>query len=439
MRTIFLLMLCFFSSCQKNKDFNIKDFIAREGNNLFVPDTSSPSDAKSKLYFWYSRGTDGGGAVDVLGSPELFQLVFPGYPEEMRQDHSIWKKYFTSEFDSITYLPQLEPFHSHDFFVSTSWTGCFTLFEKYGANTIIFGSSEVFRSILPSAIKEQVQGKVLLCTTSGMPLEGLNTALSILKKMRTFSQLQNIVWGVSPWSLALSNKSLKAYAQEKFNFISNWERYSKREPNFIEDFLFFYTRVLTDSISKYFPRLDWSDFVPIRIDWVRRTELENFENIPADVEGGFLPPSLNHTNELAVMNWASGLKPYSHILSSLNENDCNLKKAENFLSPIFLSPDTSNIRWFLFIPPTLDIFNRAAPPCYYPAVKTYLDSLRKHSNIFVYSEDISAYGLNYLDFVHERGESNQHFLDPNHTNYRGAVKISGHLGYWIKETIGAKK
>jgi len=96
--------------------------------------------AKRNHKTWASHNTFREGiAIKTLEYPEIFQTLFPGFPDSMRMDTQLWKKYFSSSFNAGIHSSLLENRVDSLWQAYLSWTGCFDIYGKHGADVLVFG------------------------------------------------------------------------------------------------------------------------------------------------------------------------------------------------------------------------------------------------------------------------------------------------------------
>jgi hypothetical protein len=106
-----------------------------------------------------------------------------------------------------------------------SWRGSFDLFERHGADVILFGSSESYRSLIPAVLAESLGGgteriKVLSCQTPGMLVDTVETTRlrSQLKDSQELAKKRNGLFGAIAFgALTRDHRLLRPSARENLS------------------------------------------------------------------------------------------------------------------------------------------------------------------------------------------------------------------------------
>ena len=111
-------------------------------------------------------------SLNFLENPDLFSIIFPGYPPEMRIDNDLWTIYFNRNFDQKIQLKKISDFSKHVLLVPLPWLGCLDIYQKYGADILILGASDAAQGIMVDLLAEKQNPKfsnarVLTCSTPG--------------------------------------------------------------------------------------------------------------------------------------------------------------------------------------------------------------------------------------------------------------------------------
>ncbi|MDP1682599.1 MAG: hypothetical protein Q8L39_12590 [Burkholderiales bacterium] len=403
-------------------------------NNGALIRKRSPKEAKSANLFWMGNVEGKGLGIDLLGDASLLASLFPGYGPALYQDEGFWDNYFGSEFGPDSFLQAKPELSRQGFRVAYSWTGCFSIYEKYGADVLILGSSEVYKTLIPEQLAKELgplfktPPKVLLCVTHSMPVEAVKLTTQELIRLRG-QKPQVVIWGYSFWLAYTRSTKLASYQKDKNREFSDYlarRKYQKERRWYSTQ-----PRFATHSKgADFFPKIGWDDVLDFR--------LANALSIRAQQgnggeEGVYVIREIYSQDDAHLSAYLRArLKPFYDITRGISEIDCSMGEAETMFQEAVNELEQLSPNLFVFLAPTSLHHRSTVPECFLPNVKSMLKRVLKKEGTNILVADSEEFGLRDRDFVYPTLDANVFYFDTNHANYFGGQKITGQISSWVK-------
>lgn len=406
-----------------------QELLAALRGPLVNPRISSAEDAKKHEFFWANSG-DGelGAAVDVLSSPSLFQGVFPGYPESMRQDRAFWRTYFKLPFSPDSYVPELSEGIRYGVRVRYAWTGCFQTARDYGADVVILGTSEVYRAIIPSLLHKRLRNsgiddfqdiKILMCAGTALPSECVAwTARELRSRME--KKIDLVIWGFSFWQTFLrSDEQRKFLSLREKEFRLYWGVENRLFASFsgIQDY----------SLAHFLSGISWNSTLKASHAKVKAKMMSVDSDVTAVSPLNATPVSMEDARDPVRLASAAGrvTSPF-HMLRGVSEPDCHMEDAGEVFDSTLSALLELGERAFVYLPPTTDLTLRAIPPCLAENARGMASS-RKNERVEIMTASWKDYGLRYEHYLQPDNDNRKLTLDRNHVNILGALIVTNRL------------
>jgi hypothetical protein len=406
-------------------------------------DVKSPRAAKRKQLFWMENTGGEGYAVDALASPRLFAALFPGYPEEMRLDRGLWHDYFQRTFEIDAYAGGLAQAYGREFNVILSWVGCLDIYEKYGADVVVMGTSETFRSVVADELADSLKAsyggqkpRTLLCTATAMQID---TASEIARRLKTLRPdlSPTVLYGLSQSVAFVEGKRNLRNGAEKRETLSSYDLQRARSRHGFVRFFETYHEV---SFADLFPKATWDAVFPFTSrslaenEWIKGYALAAKHPEKERAKGGYVPAELRDKPAALAADIRARMKPFYRVYDDYSdEKHCHSSEREARLQELADALKALGGRVFLFIPPTTPLASEAGSRCFREAVAGDLSKMAQTLNAPVRTDAWEAYGLSYADYVRPTFHPEAYKVDIQHTNYWGASKVTEKLGAWMKE------
>ncbi len=415
---------------------------AKELASDLIKPVATPKEAKKAGFFWLS-GADGVGVgLDLLNNPDYVNSLFPGYGPILIQDKKLWSDYFQSEFDPASFISANPQISELGFRVSYSWTGCLDIYEKYGADIIVFGSSEVYKSVIAEQLANNLSPffyatpKVLFCGTYGMTTETVRMTAQELTRLST-NKPKMIIWGYSFWQSYKRSTLLSTYQKEKNRV---FKEHTTRWQNKNEDGIIHQRFSIKKDfkIASIFPEINWDDIFSFSFAKViaKRAEEKIKLQPKFDQEGIEISSEIINMTDHNLTNYLqNNLKPYYAILNGVSEEDClqNDAQTDLILTIDGLKKLSPNV--YIYVPPTTMHHKKTVPECYIPNLFEIIKKTSKEKEIYFLDAGTEEFGLSDRDFISPLLNTSTYYFDINHTNFSGAQKITRIVSDWIKETM----
>jgi hypothetical protein len=375
--------------------------------------------------FWlnrrYSSGKDGA-KLDILADPQLFSEAFPGYPQEMREDHLLWSKYFTRVFDFNEWLPSLVD--KKEYFVHMSSLGCADIFERYGADTIVFGNSETFVTLVPKVLADAFPGandRVLFCTRNAMSTRLIEKIARHLVSVSGGKKVPRIVLGFSQnWVYRINEKSNDVKGEER-----DFDHFTGSE-NVLKRWIWFKPR-------DFFNVPSWEELEPLLLGDLRHSnESAGQLKLPTFESWGIQFASADLPSIQGIVQ--SSLPFYEPKRGSMGGGGCSgLENPATSLESMFSALQDLGQHIYVFKTPVTKIAENVVAPCGHDFADKLLAE-KKGPGFYVKFEKSQDYGLGWKDFAIPGSTSDDMWLDLNHLNYTAASKVSHAIANWIRNT-----
>jgi hypothetical protein len=144
----------------------------------------------------YSIAEQGWWKVPQL-SNELAEIFWPGYPPFWRQDSLLIKKLQSLPFD---FSLRLSP-SSDAYFLTASFAGCLSVLESQGADSLLLGNCEGYRSLHPISFSAPGKKRILPCFRNEDNFPFTRQVVQTLEKLPQKKRPREIIWSFSIWQL----------------------------------------------------------------------------------------------------------------------------------------------------------------------------------------------------------------------------------------------
>ncbi len=426
---------------QKDYLKKVKDKVS--GDTAFLVQKESASKAKAVNLFWSSDADSNGFGVNLFSKASAFDAIFPGYGAELRNDKLFWQDYFKLGFEPQSFIDTESTFSLYGFQVAYSWPGCFKIYQKYGADILVFGSSEVYKSLAPGQVARNLASafanppKVLYCVTAAMPVEAVQTSIMELLRVSTHKP-KLIIWGYSFWLAYTKSSKLADYRKDKEQEFQHYWQIQAGYPDGSASVLPKATvvealyQLAGLKLVDYFPKISWDDVLPASLDKFRGL-LQARKNTKAEgLEISDYEFALSDVNLRIYLD--KNLLPYYALSSGVTNVDCSMVEAEAQIDQTVKNFKllTSNI--YIYVPPTSHHHRQTVPPCFLPKLNNVMRHVANKENIHFFDKDIEIFKLNDRDFISPLSGDKRFFFDINHTNFEGSKKVVDTLTPWILST-----
>jgi hypothetical protein len=402
-------------------------------SNVLI-ELKSAQEAKKKQIFWASNAEGRGIGIDILNHAKEFDALFPGYGDELRNDKVFWIDYFKNEFEPNSYLASAPEFSELGFLVAYSWTGCFDIYTKHGADVIVLGSSEVYKTVPPKLLADGLvsaflnKPKILYCVTSAMPVDAVlrsaEELLAISKNRPTA-----VIWGYSFWLANVESNKILEYKNIKKIEIESYRSRIETKSNLNASWLIQAKHILNDGMKEYFQSINWGSIMDTSFNRMRKMLVasRNPEQEGMEITQEVISKSDTYLNNFLNEN----LTPYYSLSVGATLKACSMDEARTELNTVLRTLKLLTKNVFLYIPPTSDHHRRTVPFCFLPALNNMLRDEAKVSNVLYLDSDIVNYGLTNRDFIYPMPSVGRFYFDINHANFMGAEKTAKPLITWV--------
>jgi hypothetical protein len=392
------------------------------------PEIHDPYAARSLKKFWAGTlSSQGQIALDPLHSSELFSKLFPGYPDMMRTDRSLWADYFSRDFDVKVMSEALSENSLYGNTIYYPWIGCLDVFRRYGADIVIFGASDVAQSLPPDLFSTLVgqaklsglkNPRILTCLgAAGVPEAFGDMAREMLESIEKVGRPKWIVYGYSATSAYVDSVFYESAALSKVISMNSYRR-----------------NVALGSLSHWnhpvlFP-WTWNDLirlgqVPSHLPFVLATKKRD----PAANFGRWsvLPQmiSRDYLREEGSLRLLLSVEPFKNPLLLGNTLDsCDwIQESKTRLDQAMQSFHRLAPHVLLYLSPSTGDDLAVTPSCYASSVSSMLQG-EKTDGVTVSVDPPGAYGLTYADFVFGDSVEGPLWIDAIHPNIYGARKVT---------------
>lgn len=412
-----------------------------EYESLVRKDISNARSAKSHRYFWIQNTGGEGFAVDALSSPKLFAALFPGYPDAMREDADLWRSYFSRTFEIDTFNGAMSRAFGEEFVVIEPWIGCLDIYKKYGADVVVMGTSEIFRGIMVDELAKGLSEpgeptpKILLCTASAMQV---NTAAVFAKRLKEARpELQpKVLFGLSLSVAFVEGRQNDKNGREKLETLREADLQSAHSRTALFQLFQDYHEV---SFANLFPRITWEEVLPHtyrsrednyrRGGYVKTAKASGKEK----TKGGYVLAGLKDDPQALAQDIGARIPPYYRVYDDYNdEKFCRSAARKEQLFEVMQALHELSRDVYLYIPPTTPLAFMAATECFRRQVASDLAAAGQTIGAPVLTDEWDGYGLNYTDYLRPTFNPEVYKVDIQHTNYRGARKVTARIAAWMK-------
>lgn len=358
--------------------------------------------AKRAGLFWLLDCNNNGAALDLRADAALLAEIFPGQ-EGLASDDAFWSRYFRLAFNSVIVGPGLTSAAQAQ--VMTSWTGALELFARRGADVVFLGSSETFHAIIPALLQRGLGEpplRVLSLGVANMPPRVV--ALTAGTAAASGRKARLAIWGYSAWNAYRRRPDQAAVEKPIDDAFAAW-RAPEAAPT-----------------AWRLPRPDWKSVIPFNLQefWDRKKGL---------LHPSFTMPATALTDDAVLKDWVAGISESEPAFDGVAERDCDLTAAAAEYDAALGELLKASGRVLVYLTPTTPLQTGGLPACYLPAVRRMLVS-RAGPRVAVHVEGWKDYGLDYRDYLKPSNRRGSVWIDINHVNYGGAVKVTGHLARW---------
>ena len=392
--------------------------------------------AKATGLFWAGMRAPNeqmGAAIDLRTDPKVFQSLFPGYPDEMRKDQPLWKIYFTREFLPRVFDSGLSEKSGIGIMVALSWTGCFDIYERYGADVLVFGSSEVYRSIIPELLFARVHQstleglsnpRILFCAVNNMLPETVTLSAEQLAELNP-KKVKAVIWGVSYWTLFLREPESKEIFSTHQSLYAAYK--ASKQPSRLKTFLH-------SRISHAFPNPSWNAWCPVTLQSFSLAKESPPDQDPEFTpERGYVPADQIESSE-AVASIAERVDIKNEVLDTASTSDCDLRSRKTTFQSALSALKRISEKQLLYITTPSPIQTKRSPPCFMAAVQKFIGS-RMDDTLSAVTASWEDYGLRYTDHLYPSPNPKFYFIDGNHTNYQGAKRVTEQIADKLVDVI----
>ncbi|MBK9294679.1 MAG: hypothetical protein IPM57_09595 [Oligoflexia bacterium] len=368
-----------------------------------------------------------GRTIRLQERPDLFHAAFAGYPITLLYDEQLWNKYFKFTFDFDLRMPAST--QMNDPFLMMSWLGNLEILKKYGADTLIFGSSEAHRELMPDLFSKSISTlnnykKFLFLTRFGMLQESVTKMALIVKEIKKTQEkkkLDSVVVGYSFWWADFQET---AEIQEQNILLKNYfEQHG-------------HLKWLYYNGPTLFNVPTWGDIAKIRYLLFIRPRPRSPPPIKGKLikdlgDNGYLLFK-DDVNQIAEM--AKYTPPYSSALQGQKLRGCtqeSIYNAKKRYKQMLIALNEIAEKIYIYLTPVTPLHSDHAHPCLRDYVKKMLVESAS-TNIKIKVSEWEDYGLTWQDFVFDGNTPETMRLDPNHTNRSGAEKVTKAISHWIK-------
>jgi FtsZ-binding cell division protein ZapB len=297
------------------------------------------------------------------------------------------------------------------------------LYEKYGADVLLFGNSELSRNIILSELLPTKLGakKILSCATFGMLTEHVLKTATKMADIPT-KKAHVVIWGYSLWNAYTNSKAFKKIRQEKA----------------VKESASTLASIHDAKISSYLAPPSWDDVFPLNLKSYRDRKILYSEQGLVDSWASVAryPVAKELLQDNAKVSQALQTQHLAHLfLEGISEKDCDLTQATSQFEDTLNELKKLSDKIIIYLTPTTPDYEALAPKCFKSALLKML--LAKRSETFVVlTKNWNDYGLNYEDFVDHtlKGLADSRVLiNLNHPNFTGAHKITEKLRHDLFE------
>lgn len=371
--------------------------------------------------------------LDALASPVSFSALFPGYSFDIANDQTLWRNYFTREFETKTASSLLSGKDSeYGVTVHMSFTGCLDILRDYGTDILILGASDTAQGLPPDELAKYFPGRrVLMCASPSLTAEAMTEFLRLAHQFPKIKDegIRLTIFGLSTTLTYLPSLYYPALHQSKMELMNSY-----RQRDFLGRYSYWNSRF----------RIPWSwkDFIPVRKQVMHLPLPNQLERKSKDLGNAerwsILPFEVTRSqlaSPMAIDQLRERYPPTPFFFSGNEDPECQrMNRLKDVLGKLRERAEAISQRSVYFLSPTMGDELHQAKPCYLPSVKSALAELRSDRTLPL-NLDSAAYGLSVEDFafVERAWRPDEIRLDMGHLNIKGARKFTAKLVELMKE------
>lgn len=381
-------------------------------------DVTNPTEGKRRHTFWAEATRGTGVALRGMDVDDIFAALFPGY-DRVSFARNIAAAYFEHKFDQPVWIPALSSRFPFGAAAYLSWIGCVRVFAEWGADVVVLGNSEVNEGHVPEALARELSGaipngKVLNCAGPAKSTETL-TALAEAMAEEARAPVKWVILGIDPATFTSSpigternrHKDIRTLISRRDETPGLWSHLMAFRP------------------AEHFPRVGWEAIYPPSFGEVN-FHLKKGRASPAGEryftyawgapvpEGSPLSP-----DSLASL----ARRVASESQAPTDQPPCDAPDALARLNAALAASLSLAERALVYLPPVTELKTGLASPERTRCVKEQLLA-RASDRVRVLTADWSHYGLSHADYLYQLHGENGLRLNVNHTNFRGALKVT---------------
>ncbi len=367
--------------------------------------------------------------IDPAERPAILDSLFPGYGgEALWQDRGLWNNYFIRDYDTkVTSTAFSDDKNYGGVVVYQSFTGCFDIVRRYGADIIILGASDLAQAVPPDVLARSYPNhKILMCAAPTFTLDTAAASLELIAQLYppNHKRPEYIFVGVSRTMAYLASPFYTALDWTKQELINRYKQ---------ADFLGPYAYL---NQAYRFP-FTWNVLYPVRrdanhlplvnrISHPERWSILDLQISPEEYQAD--PTVFDERRRL-------NKQESSIFLNAENETECKkMQRLPELLQTVNERALKLARRSVIFTTPTMGDELRQAPSCYITMYNREILNLNGERTLAL-DREMKDYGLNILDFAFRdsRKRGGRLTFDVAHPNLSGAEKFTAFLTQAIGE------
>lgn len=404
--------------------------IDRPGIKVFYFSRIDAAGAQFHHYFLGARlgRNDKKFYIDPDQDPAIISSLYPGYEQDdIWADKNLWRNYFLRDYDTKVVSGEWSEDSDYGIIVYQSFTGCFDIVRRYGADIIIMGASDLAQAVPPDELAAYFPGrKILMCAAPTFTLDTAVASLDYINQIypKDRSRPEYVLVGVSRTMSYIASPFYTALDMTKQDLIHKYKQ---------ADFLGKYAYLN----QTYRIPFTWNVLYPVRRD---ANHLPLVNRIAHPERWSILDLQIT-SEELAANPQAfdekrrANRQKSSIFMGAENEQDCHgVKRLPELIGSVNKNALKLASRAVLFTTPTMGDELRDAPPCYLQLYKETFAALNGEKTLTI-DESMEGYGLTITDFAFRDSKKSGGLLtfDVGHPNIFGAQKFTAHIAKAMKE------
>ncbi len=367
--------------------------------------------------------------IDPAEQPAILDSLYPGYGgPELWRDRQLWNNYFIRDYDTkVTSTTFSDDKEYAGVVVYQSFTGCFDIVRRYGADILILGASDLAQAVPPDVLARSFpQKKILICAAPTFTLDTAVASLELIDKLypENHPRPEYVLVGVSRTMAYLASPFYKALDWTKSELIQRYKQ---------ADFLGFYAWL---NQAYRFP-ITWNALFPVRrdanhlplVNRITHPERWSILDLQISPEEYLADPTV-FDEKRRVNKQGSSI-----FLNAENEGDCRkMRRLPELLQTVNERALKLARKSVIFTTPTMGDELREAPACYVEMYNREILNLNGERTLAI-DRDMKGYGLSILDFAFRDSWKRGGLLtfDVAHPNVSGAEKFTSFLSQAMKE------